>query len=79
MDREKIDKAAQLADDLKKVKKALGLYEGKATVNVRLSSTVGGGETEEPIFAYLPQSIAPAIYTVLVEAERYIIKQMEEL
>lgn len=43
MDREKIDKAAQLADDLKKVKKALGLYEGKATVNVRLSSTVGGG------------------------------------
>ena len=39
MDREKISKAAQLHDDLKKVKRAIGLMQdaNNGTVNIRIS------------------------------------------
>lgn len=75
MDKERIQKAAQLADDLKKVNRALALYEGTDQVAVRLSGNVDG----EAMFAYLPKSIVPALYTVLQEAKNYVTKQMEDL
>lgn len=77
MDREKISKAAQLHDDLKKVKRAIGLMQdaNNGTVNIRISGTVGD-ETE---FAYLPKSMLHDIYGVLVETEAIIEKQMETL
>ena len=34
---------------------------------------------DQSLFAYLPKSIAPAIYQVLVEARTYILKEMEDL
>lgn len=75
MDRVKINKAAQLADDLKKVNKALGLYDNHEKVAIRLSVNLD----DQSLFAYLPKSIAPAIYQVLVEAREYILKEMEDL
>lgn len=77
MDREKISKAAQLHDDLKKVKRAIGLMQdaNNDTVNIRISGTVGD-ETE---FAYLPKSMLHDIYGVLVETEAIIENQMETL
>lgn len=44
MDKERIQKAAQLSDDLKKVNRALGLFDGTDKVAVRLSASVGGGQ-----------------------------------
>ena len=58
MEREKINKAAQLADDIKKVNKALGLYDNHEKVAIRLSVNLD----DQSLFAYLPKSIAPAIY-----------------
>lgn len=75
MDRVKINKAAQLGDDLKKVNKALGLYDNHEKVAIRLSVNLD----DQSLFAYLPKSIAPAIYQVLVEAREYILKEMEDL
>lgn len=75
MEKERIQKAAQLADDLKKVNKALGLYDNHEKVAVRLSVNLD----DQSLFAYLPKSIAPAIYSVLVEAREYILKEMEDL
>lgn len=77
MDREKISKAAQLHDDLKKVKRAIGLMQdaNNGTVNIRISGTVGD-ETE---FAYLPKSMLHDIYGVLVETEAIIENKMETL
>lgn len=75
MEKERINKAAQLADDLRKVNKALGLYDNHDKVAVRISVTLD----DQSLFAYLPKSIAPAIYQVLVEAREYILKEMEDL
>ena len=75
MEKERITKAAQLADDLRKVNKALGLYDNHDKVAVRISVTLD----DQSLFAYLPKSIAPAIYQVLVEAREYILKEMEDL
>ncbi len=75
MEKERIQKAAQLTDDLRKVNRALGLFGDSQKVAVRISADLG----EESRFAYLPQSILPAIHTVLVEAKAYITKEMEDL
>lgn len=77
MEKEKIQKAAQLHDDLKKVKRAIGLMQdaNNGTVNIRISGTVG----DETAFAYLPKSILSDIYGVLVETEAIIEGQMESL
>lgn len=77
MEKEKIQKAAQLHDDLKKVKRAIGLMQdaNNGKVNIRISGTVGD-ETE---FAYLPKSMIHDIYGVLVETEAIIENQMETL
>ena len=77
MEREKINKAAQLADDLKKVKRAIGLMSdaNNGKVNIRISGIVGD-ETE---FAYLPKSMSSTIYTALLETEEIINHEMEEL
>ena len=77
MDKEKIKQAAQLSDDLKKINRALGLFDNEnGKIAVRMSKTVDG---EETIFAYLPQCVIPALYTMLVEAKDYVTKQMEDL
>ena len=79
MEKEKLYKAAQLADDLKKVNRALSLFgPDDEPPAIRVSASVGGG-TEDMTFAYLPKRISPAIRQVLVEAKDYIIKEMEEL
>lgn len=45
MDREKINKAAQLHDDLKKVNRALEIFDQPGNpVMVRVSSKVGGAQ-----------------------------------
>ena len=44
MEKDRIQKAAQLSDDLKKVNRALGLFENTEKVAVRLSASVGGGQ-----------------------------------
>ena len=77
MDRDKISKAAQLHDDLKKVKRAIVLMHdaNNGKVNIRISGTVGD-ETE---FAYLPKSISHDVYKVLISAEAAIENQMETL
>ncbi len=77
MDRDKISKAAQLHDDLKKVKRAIALMNdaNNGKVNIRISGTVG----DETAFAYLPKSILSDIYGVLVETEAIIEGQMESL
>lgn len=75
MEKERINKAAQLADDLRKVNKALGLYDNHDKVAVRISVTLD----DQSLFAYLPKSIAPAIYQMLVETREYILKEMEDL
>ena len=75
MEKDRIQKAAQLADDLKKVNNAMGLYDNHEKVAVRLSVNLD----DQSLFAYLPKSIAPAIYQVLVEAKEYILKEMEDL
>ena len=77
MDREKISKAAQLHDDLKKVKRAIGLMQdaNNGKVNIRISGTVG----DETQFAYLPKSMANAIYAALLAKEEIINREMEEL
>lgn len=77
MEKEKIQKAAQLHDDLKKVKRAIALMHdaNNGTVNIRISRTVG----DETAFAYLPKSILSDIYGVLVETEAIIEDQMESL
>lgn len=76
MDKDKIKKAAQLSDDLKKVNRALGLFgEDTARMAVRLSNNIDGVDT----FAYLPKSVIPAIYTLLAEAKEWITKEMEDL
>lgn len=77
MDREKISKAAQLHDDLKKVKRAIGLMQdaNNGKVNIRISGTVG----DEAEFAYLPKSIANTIYAALLAKEEIINREMEEL
>lgn len=75
MDKERIQKAAQLSDDLRKVNRALGLYDNPEKVAIRLSVDLG----DESKFAYLPKSITAAIYQVLVEAKEYIQKEMEDL
>lgn len=75
MEKERIQKAAQLADDLKKINKALGLYDNREKVAIRLSVNLD----DQSLFAYLPKSIVPAIYPVLVEAREYILKEMEDL
>ena len=79
MNREKIKKAAQLADDLKKVEKAIGLISDHEKIAVRISANVGGGNSEETLFAYLPKRIVPAIYSVLIDAQKYINQEMEDL
>lgn len=79
MERERIKKAAQLADDHNKVTKALALMDGHERVAIRISATVGGGNSEETLFAYLPKSILPGIRTVLQEALEYISNEMEDL
>lgn len=60
MDKVRIQKAAQLQDDLKKVNKALGLFDSQK-VAVRLSAKVGGNDSETflPIYriVWLQQSI----------------------
>ena len=77
MEKEKIQKAAQLHDDLKKVKRAIGLMQdaNNGTVNIRISGTVGD-ETE---FAYLPKSMLPDIYGILVKTEAVVENKMETL
>lgn len=77
MDKVRIQKAAQLQDDLKKVNKALGLFDSQK-VAVRLSAKVGGNDSEA-LFAYLPDSMAPAIYHLLVTAQESIAREMEDL
>ena len=78
MEREKINKAAQLHDDLKKVNRALEIFDQPGNpVMVRVSSKVGG--TDDMRFAYLPKSINSAICQVLIEAKDYLIREMEEL
>lgn len=77
MDKTKINKAAQLADDLKKIQKAIGLFGESNKIAVRISASVDEGA--ETMFAYLPKSILPVIYTALTEHERGIIKEMEDL
>lgn len=79
MDRERINKAAQLADDLKKINRALALMENHEKVAIRLSANVGSGNSEETLFAYLPKCTKPAIYTMLVEAQSYINQEMDDL
>lgn len=77
MDKEKIKQATQLSDDLKKINRALGLFDDEnGKMAVRMSKTVDG---EETIFAYLPQCVIPALYTLLAEAKSYITQKMEEL
>lgn len=79
MEKERIQKAAQLHDDLKKVNRALEIFNQPGNpVMVRVSSKVGGG-IDDMRFAYLPKSINSAIYQVLVEAREYILKEMEDL
>lgn len=77
MDREKINKAAQLHDDLKKVKRAIALMNdaNSGSVNIRISGTVG----DEAEFAYLPKSMLPDIYGVLVKTEAVVENKMETL
>lgn len=75
MNREKINKAAQLADDLKKIDKALAVFDNNEKVAVRCSASLG----DESVYAYLPKSVGPAIYSVLVQARGYTLKQMEDL
>ena len=77
MEREKINKAAQLHEDLKKVKRAIGLISdaNNGKVNIRISGIVG----EETEFAYLPKSMTGTIYTALLETEEIINYEMEEL
>lgn len=79
MDREKISKAAQLHDDLKKVNRALEIFDQPGNpVMVRVSSKVGGG-TDDMRFAYLPKSINSAICQVLIEAKDFLIREMDDL
>ena len=79
MDREKINKAAQLHDDLKKVNRALEIFDQPGNpVMVRVSSKVGGG-TDDMRFAYLPKIINSAICQVLIEAKGFLIREMEDL
>lgn len=78
MDREKISKAAQLHDDLKKVNRALEIFDQPGNpVMVRVSSKVAG--TDDMRFAYLPKNINSAICQVLIEAKEYLIREMEDL
>lgn len=78
MDRERIQKAAQLHDDLKKVNRALEIFDQPGNpLMVRVSSKVGG--TDYMRFAYLPKSINSAICQVLIEAKDYLIREMEDL
>lgn len=77
MDKNKINKAAQLADDLRKIQKAIGLFGESNKVAVRISANIEG--SDETLFAYLPKSILPVIYTVLTEHEKGIMHEMEEL
>lgn len=79
MDRERIKQASQLNDDLKKINRALELMDSHEKIAIRVSANVGGGNSEETLFAYLPKSIKPAIYAVLLEAQSYINEQMENL
>ena len=77
MDMVKINKAAQLADDLKKVKRAIGLMSdaNNGKVNIRISGTVN----DEALFAYLPKRMVESIYNALIETEEIINLEMEEL
>lgn len=77
MEREKINKAAQLTDDLKKVSKALELMDGNNRIAIRVSANVGTGE--EMLFAYLPKSILPGVRALLVEAQNHINQNMDDL
>lgn len=79
MEKERIRKAAQLADDHKKINRALGLFENSEKVGVRLSANVGGGNNEDTLFAWLPKSIVPAIYELLLTAKEYTEREMEDL
>lgn len=83
MEKEKINKAAQLADDLKKVNRALNCFkpemeENVQSVAVRVSTRHGHGK-EDMKFAYLPEFLIPDIYRLLSFAKDYIIKEMEAL
>ena len=77
MEREKINIAAQLADDLKKVKRAIGLMSdaNNGKVNIRISGTVN----DEALFVYLPKRMVESIYNALIETEEIINLEMEEL
>lgn len=77
MDREKISKAAQLHEDLKKVKRAIGLITSanNGNVNIRISGTVG----DDAEFAYLPKIMKNSICAALIACEAAIIREMEEL
>ena len=77
MGKEKINKAAQLADDLKKVKRAIGLMSdaNNGKVNIRISGTVN----DKALFAYLPKRMVESIYNALIETEEIINLEMEEL
>ena len=80
MEQRKIQKAAQLADDMKKVKRAIGLMSAaeNGNVNVRLSS--GSAENSDDIsFAYLPKRLLPEISKMLLWAESEIQQGMEDL
>lgn len=81
MEKEKINKAAQLADDLKKINRALNCFQPEAgtySVAVRVSTRHGHGK-EDMKFAYLPEFVIPDIYRLLNFAKDHIIKEMEEL
>lgn len=77
MEKKKIQKAAQLHDQLLKVKKAIGLMSDAddGTVKIRISGTVG----DKVAFAYLPENMSNAIYGALLAKEESINHEMEEL
>lgn len=78
MEKERIQKAAQLHDDLKKVNRALELFDQSGNlVMVRVSTKIGN--TDEMRFAYLPKRINAVIFQVLMEAKDCFIREMEEL
>lgn len=77
MDINTVNHISKLNYELRAIRGAMALFSGES-VAIRVSC-VQNSDNIEKLFAYLPKSITPQIYSLLASAERSIMEQLERL
>lgn len=72
-----VNHISKLNYELRAIRGAMALFSGE-NVAIRVSCAQNGDNIEK-LFAYLPKSITPQIYSLLASAETSIMEQLEML